>query len=58
MIGNYVTIKLVDGLVDWVVLHKISEAGVCYYINKGLDQGTRFVPMSRVVEIKDLGRAP
>jgi hypothetical protein len=42
------------------VLHKCDAAGVIVYMTEGLPemQGNLFIPMARIIEIVDLGRAP
>jgi hypothetical protein len=61
MVGHRVRIYLLDKP-DQVtgVLHKLNEAGAYIYREHSLPegQGMVFIPMGRIREIVDLGRAP
>jgi hypothetical protein len=61
MIGNRVRVirEAPEGSVDGI-LHKLDPAGVRLYRESSLPEGRGmvFIPMQRIVEIVDLGRAP
>jgi hypothetical protein len=60
MIGNYVRVIREHENAVQGVLKTCDGAGVVVYRTEGLPemQGNLFIPMGRIVEIVDLGRAP
>jgi hypothetical protein len=60
MIGNHVRVIRENETPVQGVLHKCDAAGVIVYMTEGLPemQGNLFIPMARIIEIVDLGRAP
>lgn len=64
MIGNRVRVLTNDGFPSSGavegILHKLDSAGAVVYRTSGAPeaQGNLFIPMYRVREIVDLGRAP
>lgn len=60
MIGNRVRVILTDGMQVVGTLHKLDQAGAIVWREHSLPegQGNSFIPMHRVFEIIDLGRAP
>jgi hypothetical protein len=60
MIGNRVRVILVSSVVTGI-LHKLDQTGAMVYREHELlpeARGLVFLPMHRIIEIIDLGRAP
>jgi hypothetical protein len=60
MQGNRVRMILLDGNSVTGILHKLDVAGAVVYRDQGIPEahGTVFLPMHRIQELVDLGRAP
>lgn len=60
MVGNRVRVVLIDCNTVTGTLHRLETAGVIIWRDSSLPegQGNSFIPMHRIREIVDLGRAP